>query len=387
MTALQQLTDAQASAEVPVNENFDTVSAVAIYGKRHPASTGLTWGYYGGLYDGHTIANGTVTLTDSSTNYVVVNRSTGAVSVSTSTTNWNNAGGYARIYQLTTVSGAVTAVVDARMDTGGVLFSGGGGGGGSGEAADIHVVDAGDYFIADNAEDILQEIGAALGGGGLLSDEEFDDWRRKAAQMDPAAYSYYIGTSWSVTVPAGECWWVVNAWNAKHGALGKWVPPRTPNQPMLLTEGYNLQSNGTTDAFAYIFNPYAIPATGRYADPKGLFYERRARLKTLQTYQQAVTFGSGGGSRVYSAFPEDFDFGLILGAANMDAAWVILADATHGLLNLGNEISDVDQNRVAEGMPAFPMPFERATFPGIAAQPISAAGEATVNYVALPSDW
>jgi hypothetical protein len=382
---MQQLNDAQASAEVPVNENFDTLSAVALYGRRQQATSGLTWGYYGGLYDGHTVADGTLSLTNSTTNYIVVQRSSGTISTSTTTTNWSNTSDFAKVYAVTTAGGVATVIVDHRMDAGGLLRSGGGGG--SGEAVDVHVEDVGDFFVSDNVEDVLQEIGAALAGGGLLSDEEFDDWRRKAAQWDPAAYSYHIGTSWSVTVPDGECWYLVNAWNAKHGALGKWVPPRTPNQPMVMTEGYNLRSNGTSDAFAYIFNPYAIAATGRYADPKGLYFERKARLRTMQEYQQAVTFGSGGGSRVYSAFPEDFDFGLIVGAANMDAAWVILADDTRGLLNLGNEISDVNMNRVAEGLPFFPLPFERATFPGIAAQPIDNAGEAAVNYIALPSDW
>lgn len=133
MTTLQTLSDSQVSKEVPVNENFDTLSAAGIFGKRHPVTSGLTWGYYGGRYNGNTVADGTVTLTNSATNYVVVNRSTGVVSVSTSATNYNDTTNYARLYQLTVSGGVVTATVDGRMDTGGLLNGGGGGGGGGTE--------------------------------------------------------------------------------------------------------------------------------------------------------------------------------------------------------------------------------------------------------------
>lgn len=128
MTTLQDVDFAAADAEVPVNENFETLSAAGIFGKRHTVTTGLTWGYYGGRYNGNTVTDGTVTLTDATTNYVVVKRSDGVVSTSTATTNWSNATDYARLYQLTTAGGVVTATVDARFDTGGLLNGGGGGG-------------------------------------------------------------------------------------------------------------------------------------------------------------------------------------------------------------------------------------------------------------------
>lgn len=121
MTTTLQTINASASPEVQSNENFETLSAAGIFGKRQPATTGLTWGYYGGRYNGNTVANGTVALTASNTNYVVVHRSTGVVSASTSNTNYNDTATYARLYQLTTSASAVTATVDGRMDTGGVL--------------------------------------------------------------------------------------------------------------------------------------------------------------------------------------------------------------------------------------------------------------------------
>lgn len=111
---MQTLSASQASPEVPINENFETLQAFEVYGKRHPVTTGLTWGYYGGTWGGLTVAAGTLTLTNAATNYVVVLRSTGAISTSTTTTNWNDAGLYARVYQITTAGGVITAVVDAR---------------------------------------------------------------------------------------------------------------------------------------------------------------------------------------------------------------------------------------------------------------------------------
>jgi hypothetical protein len=123
-TTLQDVDFTAADAEVPVNENFDSLSAAGIFSKRHAATSGLTWAYYGGRYNGNTIADGTVTLTNTATNYVVVHRSTGVVSVSTSNTNYNNTSTYSRLYQLTVAGGVVTVIVDGRMDTGGLLNGG-----------------------------------------------------------------------------------------------------------------------------------------------------------------------------------------------------------------------------------------------------------------------
>ena len=114
MTTLQQLNSAQASPEVPINENFETLSGLSVYGKRQPVTTGLTWGYYGGTWGGNTLADGTLTLTASSSNYVVVKRADGTISTSTATTNWTDVANYARVFKLTTSGSVVTAVEDNR---------------------------------------------------------------------------------------------------------------------------------------------------------------------------------------------------------------------------------------------------------------------------------
>lgn len=113
MTTLQTIL-ASINAAVRINENFAAMSPFAVYAMRAPATSGLTWGYYGGRYNGTTISDGTVTLTNGATNYIVANRSSGAVSVSTSTTNWNDQANYKRLYQVVTAGGVATAVTDYR---------------------------------------------------------------------------------------------------------------------------------------------------------------------------------------------------------------------------------------------------------------------------------
>lgn len=111
----------QTNPETIVNENFDAILWAFVYARRHPVTTGLTWGYYGGRWGGYAVTQGTLTLTNSATNYIVVNRTTGAISVSTSATNWNNLALYARVYLLTTAGGVVTSVQDHRAGPGGIF--------------------------------------------------------------------------------------------------------------------------------------------------------------------------------------------------------------------------------------------------------------------------
>jgi hypothetical protein len=188
MTTLQDIDFTAAEAEVPINENFETLSAAGILGKRHPVTTGLTWGYYGGLYNGNTVADGTVTLTDAATNYVVVDRASGAVSTSTSTTNYNNTTDFARLYVVTTSGGVVTATIDGRMDEGGLLNGGGAGGGGGGgtdeTALSVHTQtrqQSGTYLGRDGTfrdpllvgTGVLSSVGSA---SDITNDSKYNAW-------------------------------------------------------------------------------------------------------------------------------------------------------------------------------------------------------------------
>ena len=86
-TNLDLLVSSQTQKEVTANALFDASSPSMIYGRRANACSGLVWGYYGGLILTSTgpqsIANGTLTLTASSTNYVMADPATGAVSFNT----------------------------------------------------------------------------------------------------------------------------------------------------------------------------------------------------------------------------------------------------------------------------------------------------------------
>lgn len=121
--ALQQISSSQSSPEIPINENFVAVEPAAMFAYNAATSSGLIWGYYGGRINGTSIANGTVTLANG-TNYIVALRSTGVVSASTSTTNWNASGAYMRLYQAVAASSVVTSYQDHRLGARGVLGTG-----------------------------------------------------------------------------------------------------------------------------------------------------------------------------------------------------------------------------------------------------------------------
>jgi hypothetical protein len=170
---MQQLSSSQTFPEVPINENFETLEHQQVYGKRHPATTGLTWAYYGGRWGGFSIANGTITLTNAATNYLVVNRSTGVISSSTNTTNWNNTADYARVYKITTAGNVVTAVEDHRAGPNGVH------GGGSGAVEFLGQLQDVDTTGATNGQVLTYDTSSsppvwkpAAGGGGATAGKQ-----------------------------------------------------------------------------------------------------------------------------------------------------------------------------------------------------------------------
>lgn len=118
-THLDLITANQSGKEVTANALFDAASSATTYGRRASTCSGLTWGYYGGQIvqaNGTvtSVANGTLSLTASSTNYIVASKASGAVSASTATTNWNDDGGYWRLYSIVTGTETVTSYADKR---------------------------------------------------------------------------------------------------------------------------------------------------------------------------------------------------------------------------------------------------------------------------------
>jgi len=112
-TLLDTITSSQASKEVTANAMFDAASPAMIFGRRASTSAGLTWGFYGGrmLVDGvlTAIANGTVALTLSTTNYV---ESTRAGVVSANTTGFT--AGSIPLYTIVAGATTVTSYTDER---------------------------------------------------------------------------------------------------------------------------------------------------------------------------------------------------------------------------------------------------------------------------------
>jgi hypothetical protein len=111
---LDLISSSQASKEVTANALFDACSPAMLFGRRASTTAALTWGYYGGvmLVDGvlTAIANGTVALSASSTNYVEATR---AGVVSKNTTGFT--AGRIPLYKIVTGAATITSYEDWRI--------------------------------------------------------------------------------------------------------------------------------------------------------------------------------------------------------------------------------------------------------------------------------
>lgn len=79
--------------------------------------------YIGGRFGGTHIAAGSIAMTASNTNYVVAHRTTLAVSVSTGTTNWNDATTYGRLWKVVAGASTITSWEDHRFGGAEAFFS------------------------------------------------------------------------------------------------------------------------------------------------------------------------------------------------------------------------------------------------------------------------
>ena len=215
-TALQ-LVNASTSPEKQVNENFDALSAAAIFAKDATTSAGLVHGYLGGIYNGVAVDPGTITLTASATNYLVVNRATGVVSASTTTTNWASST-YARLRKITTGASSVTAEEDHRFDTNGLLLGSPGSSG---------------LTLTPTSADYTFVLGDA--NNGLLH-----------PAADTTARTFTVPANASVAFPVGTTLTIVN----QHGAGGISIA--------ITTDTLRLAGAGTTGTRALAADGYAV---------------------------------------------------------------------------------------------------------------------------------
>jgi hypothetical protein len=113
MTILQTIL-AAVNWNLRVNENFKSVSPAASFGIKDSTTTGLTLGYYGGILNGVSYADGTHLLTASTTRYVVASKATGVVSSDTGTTNWADTTNYKRMGVAVVGASTITSWTDWR---------------------------------------------------------------------------------------------------------------------------------------------------------------------------------------------------------------------------------------------------------------------------------
>jgi hypothetical protein len=163
MTFPQTIDPAQANKETPIQEDLRTLRSGSVYGRRDAAVAGLQWAWHGGDWNGFTPADGTQTLGASTTTYMVVLRSTGAVSFSTSNTNWNS-GLYARCYALTTGAGSITASVDWRDSINGTFDHGSSSAPVTSVAGKTGAVTLDHADISDFSEAVDDRVGALMVG-------------------------------------------------------------------------------------------------------------------------------------------------------------------------------------------------------------------------------
>lgn len=126
-TNLDLIDVAQGGKETTANELFDAVSPSSAFGRHASATSGLTWGYYGGTVldvDGvpTQVANGTITLTASATNYLYIDQDTSGPHVAKTTsapTGWpgpiTSPANATALYRVVTGTSSVTSYQDFRL--------------------------------------------------------------------------------------------------------------------------------------------------------------------------------------------------------------------------------------------------------------------------------
>lgn len=179
MSDFQQQEQNDESPWAKHNENFDSIEGASMYAERQVGHSGLNFGYMGGVFKDAAKTASTVALTNSATNYIVAHLTTGVVSASTSTTNWNATTTYARLHKVVTAGGQITAVTDYRFDEFGLFPAMGGGGGTSTSGTPLvtisgngasHQIDSGNAesmhrFTGTGAKTFLVEPDSNLAAG------------------------------------------------------------------------------------------------------------------------------------------------------------------------------------------------------------------------------
>lgn len=245
----------------------------------------------------------------------------------------------------------------------------------------------------------------ATGYPGATKNAHFSDL---AALLDPAAYVYhgYVG-GLDQTVPAGESWYLLDAWNllspdpaGNSDVLKGRAFYRSPDarHALMLPAGTRIRTKdfglgGAENGYAYVCRPSLVTADARYAEAETLYYQRIERLKSiaLSRISTAVQAGDAIGTTASEAF--GVSKALITHVSLHDGAWADLCQAPGtNTMNLASEISDVHQNRI--GFSCY-LPIKGTDFTHFRITNANAAGDGGAGiealgscaFHALPSDW
>lgn len=270
MTTLATVS-AGAGADTVINQNLDAVSPAGLYGRRAAGTSGLTWAYFGGIGFGNAIVDGTVTLTASSTNYVVANKSTGAVSVSTSNTNWNDSTNYFRLYLIVTGASTVTTATDYRE----VFQNAAGGGGGLtnfteslNTASPNSSINATRLLVTTGSADndfVLQ----AKGAGSLLAQLP-DSATSGGNKRGTRAVDWQMNRSAAASVASGQYSVIGGGFNNTASAQGATVAGGENNAATVADATVaGGASNAATSNYAFVGGGFSNTASGQYSVSMG----------------------------------------------------------------------------------------------------------------------
>lgn len=166
---LDQVEEAQAEKETTINELVDALSPSSFGGRR--SLLGLTWGYYGGRWDGAVVPHGAFDLPASATSRIVADRATGEIILDTASDDlWADQAHFAHLYQITTGATGIpeSGIADHRQGPAGLYGSAGSGSAlTDGDYGDVIVSGAGTVLTIDPtvlssaARALLNDVDAA----------------------------------------------------------------------------------------------------------------------------------------------------------------------------------------------------------------------------------
>ena len=178
---------------------------------------------------------------------------------------------------------------------------------------------------------------------GYLGNPLLADAQTACALLDPAAV-FCLGAAPSVTVPAGQTWWLTNAWNLEapgDPAHRYFHRELCASHAVPLPPGYVLKKGSTPPSGNAVWcDPFAT----QYADPETKLAQRLERIATLPRRSLIATAPAGQpvNTAVMLTLPPEVQRYLIVAVVIEDVAWTILRHTTapHGT-NTTRELDDV----------------------------------------------